>query len=239
MSRIYGVVTGVVEDVEDPAGEGRIRVRFPWLPGENQSYWAPVATLMAGDRRGSWIMPEAGDEALVAFEQGDINHPFVLGFLWHGRNLPPNEENTVSIRRLKTVSGHVLEFDDRPGEEKILIKTAAGQEIEMLDTPPASVTIKTVSGQQLRLDDAGSKVELTTTTSKGLTFSDLPPTMSVSAPAATLTIDSTLITINATGVLTINAPMTIFSGVVQATTVIASSIVSPVYTPGVGNLFGL
>jgi uncharacterized protein involved in type VI secretion and phage assembly len=236
MSLIYGVVTGTVDDVDDPAGEGRIRVRFAWLPGGNQSYWAPVATLMAGDSRGSWVMPEVGDEALVAFGQGDVRHPYILGFLWNGRNLPPDDENTVSIRRLKTVSGHVLEFDDRPGQEKVVLTTAAGLKLEMSDTPPASITLETVSGQKLRLDDAGNKVELQTTGGKGVTVSDAPPSVSVNGTASMLTIDGTLITITAAGLLTVNAPLVTFSGVVQAQTVIASSIVSPVYTPGVGNL---
>ncbi len=236
MALIYGVVTGIVDDVDDPVREGRIRLRFPWLPGDNQSYWAPVATLMAGDGRGSWIMPEVGDEALVAFEQGDVNHPFVIGFLWNGRTPPPNDENTVSIRRLKTVSGHVLEFDDRPGQEKIVLKTAAGLTLEMVDTPPAGVTITTVGGQQLKLDDGGGKVALTTAGGKGLTAGDLPPAVGLNAAAAMLTIDGLLVTINANAMLTVNAPLVSFAGIIQAQTVIASSVVSAAYTPGVGNL---
>ncbi len=54
-----------------------------------------------------------------------------------------------------------------------------------------------------------------------------------SAGTANITASSTNIT---TGALTVNAGITTFSGVVMASTVIASSVVSPVYTPGVGNL---
>ena len=113
MSKIYGVVTGEVDDLDDPEGEGRIRVRFGWLPGNNQSYWAPVATLMAGDRRGSWFMPEVGDEVLVAFDHGDVNHPYVIGFLWNGQDLPPVDDGASSeVRRLRTVSGAVTLSSD-------------------------------------------------------------------------------------------------------------------------------
>lgn len=235
MSQIYGVVTGLVEDVDDPLAEGRIRVRFPWLPGENQSYWAPVATLMSGNGRGSWIMPEVGDEALVAFEQGDVNHPVVLGFLWNGRDRPPNDERTVSIRRLKTVSGHVLEFDDRPGQERVLLQTAGGQKVELLDVPLGKVTIETSGGQTVVLDDIG-KVELKTAGGKGITASDVPPVVQVSGTGTMMTIDGTLVTLNATA-LTVNAPLVTFSGVVQATTLVATSVVSSAYTPGVGNIW--
>ena len=78
-----------VKDVDDPNGEGRIRVDFPWMGGNNQSYWAPVATLMSGSGRGSWFMPEVGDEVLVAFDHEDVNHPYILGFLWNGKDKPP------------------------------------------------------------------------------------------------------------------------------------------------------
>ena len=51
MSRRYGVVTGTVSSVDDPQGEGRLRVSFEWMEGEG--YWAPVAAFMAGPSRGA------------------------------------------------------------------------------------------------------------------------------------------------------------------------------------------
>ena len=90
MSRVYGVVIGMVTDVDDPNAQGRVNVKLPWLPGENESFWAPVATLMSGGGRGSWFMPEVGDEVLIAFEHGDQNFPFVIGYLWNGVQKPPS-----------------------------------------------------------------------------------------------------------------------------------------------------
>jgi uncharacterized protein involved in type VI secretion and phage assembly len=109
MSRRYGVVVGRVEEVEDPQGEGRVRVAFPWL-GCGNGYWAPVATLMSGGGRGSWFMPEVGDEVLVAFEQGDVNHPYVIGFLHNGEQLPPETDRQVRV--LHSVNGHRIELRD-------------------------------------------------------------------------------------------------------------------------------
>ena len=42
MSESRAVVTAIVSDLNDPAGEGRIRVRFRWLQDEPQSAWAPM-----------------------------------------------------------------------------------------------------------------------------------------------------------------------------------------------------
>jgi len=69
VGKISGVVTGNVTNNIDPNGQGRVQVSFPYLGGQNQSYWAPVATLMSGGKRGSWFMPEIGDEVLVSFAQ--------------------------------------------------------------------------------------------------------------------------------------------------------------------------
>ena len=84
MKRLSGVVVGVVTDTEDPEGLGRVRVSFPWLGAAPQSSWCRVATPLAGDGHGVWFSPELDTEALVAFEHGDFNHPYVLGYLWNG-----------------------------------------------------------------------------------------------------------------------------------------------------------
>ncbi len=82
-SRINGVVIGIVTNNNDPQGMGRVRVRFPWRGDDDESYWARVATMMAGKDRGTFFLPEVDDEVLVAFDHGDINHPYVIGALWN------------------------------------------------------------------------------------------------------------------------------------------------------------
>jgi len=135
MSLVFGVVTGKVTDVKDPLGIGRVRVNFPWLPGENQSYWAPVATMMAGKQRGSWFMPELGDDVLVAFEQGHVDHPYVLGFLWNGKDKPPRTDTTIRV--IESVNGHQIEIYDQvggPGKGYVRIQDAHGNVIELGDS---------------------------------------------------------------------------------------------------------
>ena len=66
-----GVVIGLVVDVDDPEGLGRIKVSFPWLSDDNQSQWARLSRLMAGNDYGTWFMPEVDDEVLLALEVRD------------------------------------------------------------------------------------------------------------------------------------------------------------------------
>ena len=88
----YGVYTALVTDIVDPDGQGRVRVKLPWSPdSEGSAYeaWARLATMMAGNDRGSWFIPDVEDEVLVAFEAGDPRRPYVVGALWNGQDAPP------------------------------------------------------------------------------------------------------------------------------------------------------
>ncbi len=137
--RITGVVVGIVTNNQDPDGNGRVRLNFPWRGGEEgESYWARVASLMAGNERGIVFFPEVGDEVLVTFEQGDINHPYIIGALWNGTDRPPetNSDGNNNIRKIKSRSGHEIIFndDDQAGQEKIEIHTNSGHQIVLDDS---------------------------------------------------------------------------------------------------------
>ena len=110
MSTVNGLVVGVVIDVSDPLQQGRVMVRYPVLPGQGKSHWAPVVSLMAGHERGGYFMPEVGDEAILAFELGNTERPYVLGFVWNGVDAPPT--TSVQERLIKSRNGHTIRFLD-------------------------------------------------------------------------------------------------------------------------------
>jgi uncharacterized protein involved in type VI secretion and phage assembly len=156
MKRYPGVVTGIVKDLNDPDGQGRIELQFPWLSDSVRSSWAPVASALAGKERGQFFMPEIDDEVLVAFEHGDINHPFIVGFLWNGVDTPP--ETTNQNRVIKTPGGHQLRFEDKEGAKKVILKSNGGHQVEINDAAE-TITIKTNSGNQfIVLNDAAKSV---------------------------------------------------------------------------------
>ncbi len=159
MKPIPGVVVGLVKSLADPSGEGRIQLEFPWLPGSQHSGWAPVAAAMAGKSRGAFFMPEPGDEALVGFENGDFNHPFILGFLWNGADRPP--ESDAKNRIILTPGGHTLRFEDRDGAKKIILKSSSGHEVVLDDSPGAqSITLATPGQQTVVLSDKDLSITL-------------------------------------------------------------------------------
>ena len=92
--RFFGVYPALVTDLGDPKGLGRVKVCLPWSPDSddgNYEVWARLATLMGGNNRGSWFVPDEKDEVLVVFQAGDTRWPFVIGGLWNGVDAPPEQ----------------------------------------------------------------------------------------------------------------------------------------------------
>jgi uncharacterized protein involved in type VI secretion and phage assembly len=135
----YGVSAGIVTNNKDPDGLARVKLKFPWLSDDNETDWVRIAFLAAGARRGSFFLPEVGDEVLVAFEHGDINSPYVIGTLWNAKDRPPetNGDGKNNIRKITSRSGHEIVFDDNAEgkKEKLEIKTNAGHKIVLDDAP--------------------------------------------------------------------------------------------------------
>ena len=141
--KISGVVVGVVSKNKDDEGLGRVKVIFPWLSETEESQWARVATLMAGEKRGALFLPEVGDEVLVAFEQGDRDRPYVIGALWNGKDKPPktNDNGKNNIRLIQSRSGHQIILDDTDGSEKIEITDKTGKNSIVWDAAENTITI--------------------------------------------------------------------------------------------------
>lgn len=224
MERQYGVVIGVVIDVADPEGTGRVKLRFPWLAEEgSESGWAPVAKPMAGRDRGYHYLPEIDDEALVAFEQGDLTHPMVLGFLHNGVDLPPADDVDQHVRRVRSVAGHVLELDDRTGQESVRLHTGNGHQLELHDAnseielhtvaghrillqdQPGRIELATAGGTKVTMEDGPSSIELTTTAGVTVTISDSGG-VSVSAPASQVSVQSLGASVSAASSVSVTAP---------------------------------
>lgn len=219
MQQFNGVYPAVVVDNIDPQQSGRVEVQLPLLVdpvAKNYAAWARIATMMAGNQRGTWFIPDKGDEVLVAFEGGDPRRPYVIGALWNSRDLPPEQMDAAGANNLKVIrsrQGLKVTLDDQDGQESLSIETPGGQSIILKDGP-GSITITDSSGNTITLETSGISV----------------------ASSSKLSINASVIEISA-GMLTVNAGMSRFSGVVQCDTLIANSVVSASYSPGAGNIW--
>lgn len=207
--RYFGVYPAIVVDIVDPQNMGRVSVSFPWLSGPDVTAWSTLISPYADDNQGLQIMPEVGSQVVVAFEAGNLRRPYIIGSCWNGRAAPPQQaQEANNIRTLKTRSGSELTFDDTQGAAKI--------------------TLKTANGHQLVMDDAGSTITLSHSSGHKVEFS--------ASGAVEITANST-VELNAS-VFNVHTPVANFDGIINCSTMIASvGVVSPSYTPGVGNLW--
>lgn len=157
---IPGVAIAVVTNNQDPDGEARIKVKYPWRDIEDESYWARITTLMAGREMGVYFLPEVGDEVLVAFENGDIDHPVIIGSLWSGAMPPPerNSDGENNRRLIKSRNGHWFIFDDTDGSERIEIIDKTENNKITIDSSANTITIE--SDQDIELKAQNGKISL-------------------------------------------------------------------------------
>jgi uncharacterized protein involved in type VI secretion and phage assembly len=159
---LQGVAVAIVTDNRDPAGQSRLRVRFPWQPGEEVSFWARLAMPMSGNEMGTYFLPEVGDEVLVAFERGDQEHPFVIGSLWNGKAPAPedNGDGNNDRRLIRSRSGHELRFDDNGSAPEVELKLQDGKHLKL---DRNGVSVEDERGNSLTIESASGAITVKST----------------------------------------------------------------------------
>jgi uncharacterized protein involved in type VI secretion and phage assembly len=209
--RHFGVFPAIVTDIVDPESLGRIQIKFPWLGADGDSVraWATLLTPYADDDQGFEILPAVDTQVVVAFEAGDLRRPYILGSAWNGSEALPEAPAAANNKRLiKSRAGSLFEFDDTDGAAKVTISMKSGHKV-VLDDSAQEVTVKHSNGCVIKMN-AGGQIEI----------------------QANATVEITASALN------VHAPVATFDGIINCTTMIASSgVVSPSYTPGAGNIW--
>lgn len=205
-----------VTSVDDPEGLARVLVRLHGADpdGEAES-WARVAVPFAGNDRGAFLIPDVGDEVLVVFAGGDLRAPIVVGSLWNGRDLPPDEVSGSVDRWSFTgkAGTRVAILEDQSGSERVEIETPNGAKITLSDQGGGRATVK-AGGATVKLSPSGVSVET----------------------GSQVTVDASMVSISAS-MMSVDCPFVDFSGVINCQTLISTSVMSTSYTPGAGNIW--
>jgi uncharacterized protein involved in type VI secretion and phage assembly len=205
--RFYGVVVGVVTNNRDPDSMHRVKVRFPWLDLDHESHWARVVATMAGNGRGAYFLPEVDDEVLVAFEHGSLEHPYVVGSLWNGKDKPHenNNDGKNDNRTIKSRSGHIVRLCDSSGGERIEVIDKTGSNKIVIASSDNKITIEAqgdieITSQTGKVKISAIGVEITSTTDvkiQAQTSIDIQAQTSIDASATgQVNISGALVNIN-------------------------------------------
>ncbi|MDZ8221681.1 MULTISPECIES: VgrG-related protein [unclassified Nostoc] len=242
------LLVGLVTNNNDPKGWGRVKVKFPTLTMNDESHWARVVGLGAGNDRGFYCLPEIDDEVLVAFEHGDIHRPYIIGGVWNGKDKTVEtvddtiQNGQVRLRTIKTRAGHIVRFvDDDKGTENrgyyVQTATGSGHRLSFNDTQKFIET-QTAQGQTVTLNDIDGSINV----KANRTINNTAP-LSIDLESATITntaqaiaIDAgEAIAIDAGGAITINAGGAITIDAIGAVTINSPNIMlnGIVYVQGV------
>lgn len=106
-ARLPSVANALVTDIKDPLKQGRVKLRFPWLDDTYTSDWTRTVQF-GGFKGGGIIAPDAGDEVLVGFDRGALDHPFVIGGLYNGKDKPGSNDVQPYDRTSGRATRHTL-----------------------------------------------------------------------------------------------------------------------------------
>lgn len=212
--RLGGIAFGIVSQNQDPEGLGRVRVRLPWLDGNDvdESTWATLAAPMEGKAYGWYALPDVGDQVAIAFIGGDLRQPVVLGGAWNASDEPPevNDDGKNHFRGYRSRAGHRLIFDDSD-QAKVTFVEQGGQQ---------TIGVGKLAGAGGSSPNAVDVYRPGGVGDQGVAIASMDGALEVSCPDGTLTIDAgTDVTIRSASTLAIKAggALTAKGGTVEVT----------------------
>jgi len=151
-------VTALVIGNDDPLGQGRVRVEFPFARDRVNDVWLRVMTPNAGSsravskNRGMVFVPEKYDQVMVGFEFGDPNRPYVMGSMFHGLNGAGGGKNNA-VKSMIFRSGVKIVINDDEGSTHIEVPSGSTWDMDgkgnVAVNAPEDIVI---SGKNIRLN---------------------------------------------------------------------------------------
>lgn len=207
--KFYGVTVGRVINPLDPLTLGRLQVQLPMIDDIELSPWARVAVPMAGITHGHYFIPNVGDEVLVAFENGELSAPYIIGSLWNATAPPPLPSPVPQIRAIRTLAGNQIVFTEVPPAVTIQSGPTPPVTIPAPPTPAGPPTvILAPTGVQILFG-----LSIVNMTPDGITITSTPnlnltATASINIAAPNVTINGAAATnVQSAGVCNVTAPL--------------------------------
>lgn len=158
MAAVHGLQIGIVTGLEsDPDGEDRILINLPMVDTQSEGTWARVATLDAGENRGSFFRPEIGDEVIVGFINGNPNDAVVLGMMNSSAKPAPltasddnHEKGFVTRSEMKFI------FND--DEVSVTVETPNGNKLVLSDQE-GTILIEDENQNSILMNSEGITIE--------------------------------------------------------------------------------
>lgn len=211
----------------DPANLHRVTVRYPWQrENDDMSPLLRMAVPMATKNGGFSFIPREGDEAIINYDFGNIELPYIEGMVSNSANWSYTNYENGYTTAITSPNGHSITFNDPP--INTLLFDSLAKVFPLIKTPPiegifntvaemlgdcneiAGKAVEVVSGEITQ--DLGAKIGgQTFFRSGGMTLSDMNGLYSISMDSDKRAIDISsplgTVSINALTGISIDAPV--------------------------------
>src|SRR6185295_20278043 len=134
-----------------------ILVKIPVIDNKAQGIWTRVASLDAGNDRGSFFLPEIGDEVIVGFINDDPRDAVVLGMMnSSAKPAPLTAADANDKKGFVTRSNMQMIFDDK--KKSFTLQTPAGKQI-VVDEDAKLMKLEDENGNKITMDSNGISIE--------------------------------------------------------------------------------
>lgn len=164
--RINGLLTGTVtaQSTDGPEIDkfGRLKIMLHWETSNKKSVSsqciARVAQSYAGNKWGSFVMPDVGHEVLVSFIDGDPDCPVAVGSVYNGQNALPLHESGGKATQMgfRTSNGNEFIIENKKDSEKIFLHSKKDYEVNIDNCETKTVK----SNKSLLITDGDDKIEI-------------------------------------------------------------------------------
>ncbi|QBH97029.1 type VI secretion system tip protein VgrG [Limnobaculum zhutongyuii] len=144
---VYGDETATVVG---PAGEeiyvneyGEVKIHFHWnkydAADENASCWVRAGQGWNGDGFGFMAVPRIGQEVIIAYLNGDIDMPVIVGTLYNGKNSTPvslpakKTRMTIRSQTHKGQGFNEIGLEDESGQEEFYMHAQKDMNTDVLN----------------------------------------------------------------------------------------------------------
>ncbi|TVQ11339.1 MAG: type VI secretion system tip protein VgrG [Bacteroidetes bacterium] len=157
LAAVSGLQVGIVEQLNDPDSEDRLKLKLPLAGTSDEGIWARIASLDAGNERGAFFRPEIGDEVIVGFINDDPRDAVVLGMLNSSAKPAPFRANDDNhLKGFVSRSGMKLVFDD--DKKSVTVETPSGKKITA-DEDKGEIKLSDEHGNTIAMDSNGITLE--------------------------------------------------------------------------------
>ncbi len=156
------LVVGLVTNNNDPDGMGRVRVKYPSLSDNEESAWARVASVSAGNERGLMMLPQPNEEVIVGFEHGDTRRPVVMGSLFNGKDKPgaellQSQDGSFGLVSNEKAHIHTKKDLEIKSDQKMIVEIASDQDTKVKGNATQETTGNgKLKAQQYTIEAGGS-----------------------------------------------------------------------------------